>query len=155
MTLPNNPQPGSQGQWSPPSPEGRWSPDQAPVAPAAPVSMSSPLAAIVAPKRGTSALNLLLGLGLVVAIGGVAFASGRLTAPAAAAAGNGTGTGFGRGGNGTGFTPGASGAPGGAGFGGGGVFGAGGAVTIQGTVQAVTPTSISLTPLPFGGKFTQ
>jgi hypothetical protein len=81
-------------------------------------------------------LNVVLGIALVVAVGGVAFAVGRATAPATTATGR---TGFG--GNGGGFGPNASGAPGG-GFAGG--FGAGG-VSIQGTVTAVGADSITLT----------
>jgi hypothetical protein len=77
-------------------------------------------------------VNVVLGLALVVAIGGVAFAAGRVTAPATAAAA--ARQGFGAGG------PTASGAPGG--FGGGGA-GAGG-VALQGTVTAVTADSITL-----------
>jgi hypothetical protein len=95
-------------------------------------------------KGRMSALSLLLGLAVVVAIGGVAFAVGRVTAPAPATTGAGGFGGF-RGGAGTGGSgaaPGASGVPGGAGF-----FGAGGAgagLTVTGTVQTITPTSITL-----------
>jgi hypothetical protein len=87
-------------------------------------------------------VNALLGVALVVAIGGVAFAAGRATAPTAAAAGR-TGTTFnGQGGQGGGFFgPGASGAPGRGGFGGGGF---GGAVSIQGTVEAIDGSSITI-----------
>ena len=130
-----------------PHPDGGYSMNPAPVPPP---SMSSPLAPIVAEKKRASALSLLLGFALVVAVGGVAFAAGRLTAPAPAAAsgggrgtfggggGTGTGTGFG---GGNGFQPGASGQPGGgAGFG-----GLGGAdLTLTGTVQSISPTSITL-----------
>ena len=96
---------------------------------------------IAADRRRTSALSLLLGFALVVAIGGVAFAAGRLTAPVTAAA---TGT---RGGNGTGLVPGASGAPGtgtGANRFGAGGLGAGAGVSIQGTVQSVSATSMTI-----------
>jgi hypothetical protein len=88
-------------------------------------------------------VNALLGVALVVAIGGVAFAAGRATAPAAAASGR-TGTASGgQGGQGGGgfFAPGASGAPGRGGFGGGGF---GGAVSVQGTVQAIDGSSITI-----------
>jgi hypothetical protein len=96
----------------------------------------------VPPKKKSSStlLNVVLGLAVVVAIGGVAFAAGRLTAPAASAANTftaGAGNGFGNG-------PRASGAPGnfrGAGF---------GAGALRGTVTAVTPTAITLT-LSSGG----
>ena len=84
-------------------------------------------------------VNVILGIALVVAVGGVAFAVGRATAPVATATGR---TGFG--GNGGGFFqgggPNASGAPGG-GFNGG--FGGGG-LSIQGTVTEVSATSITL-----------
>jgi hypothetical protein len=85
-------------------------------------------------------LNALLGLALVVAVGGVAFAAGRATAPASAAAGR---TGFngqaGQGGGG--LAPGASGAPGRGGFGGGGFAGG---LSVQGTVEAIDGTSITI-----------
>jgi hypothetical protein len=87
-------------------------------------------------------VNALLGLALVVAIGGVAFAVGRATAPTAAAAGR-TGT-NGQAGQGGGFfRPGASGAPTRGGFGGGG-GGFGGAVSVQGTVEAIDGSSITI-----------
>ncbi len=106
--------------------------------PVAPVSVSSPLAPLVAEKKGSSALSLLLGFALVVAIGGVAFAAGRLTAPATA-----TAAGTGRGGNGTGFGGGTGAAgPSGADFAGGGLAGAG--LSVTGTVEAISPTSISV-----------
>jgi hypothetical protein len=99
----------------------------------------------VTPKakgRGTSWINVALGLALAVAIGGVAFAAGRMTAPATAAA-NGGGAGNGRfGGNfaGGGYFP-------GGGNGGTGRLGGlgGGGASVQGTVTAVSPTSITLT----------
>ncbi len=99
-----------------------------------------PIAPIVPTKpksRGNTVLNVLLGLAAVVFIGGLAFAAGRFTAPAAAST-TGT-TGFG------GFPgAGASGAPGG--FGGAGGFrGLGGAADLRGTVTAVTPTGLTVT----------
>lgn len=106
-----------------------------------------PLSAVTpkAKARGTSWINVALGLALAVAIGGVAFAAGRMTAPATAAA-NGGGAGNGRfGGNfpGGGYFPGGNGGGnGGAGRLGG--FGGGGA-SVQGTVTALSPTSITLT----------
>jgi hypothetical protein len=92
-------------------------------------------------SRAASFVNVLLGVALVVAVGGVAFAAGRATAPAPATANR---TGFGgNGGNGQFFGPNASGAPNrGGGFAGFG--GAGGGVSIQGTVTAVSADSISL-----------
>jgi hypothetical protein len=152
VTTPTQPQPGSdsgnpQGYPQQGYPQGYppqgYSQDPTRVPPPA---VSSPLAPIVAEKKKSSALNLVLGLALVVAVGGIAFAAGRLTAPASTAAGggrggNGTGTG-------TGFTRGGGngpvGASGGAG-GFGGAFGGGaGSVTIEGTVQSITPTAITL-----------
>ena len=121
------------------------SPDAAPgTAPAAPAP-STPVEPVrtvaVRSRRGGSGMlvNALLGVALVVAVGGVAFAAGRATAPASAAAagrtGNGQGGGF--------FAPGASGAPGGrGGFGGGG--GSGGTISVQGTVEAIDGSSITI-----------
>jgi hypothetical protein len=87
-------------------------------------------------------VNALLGVALVVAVGGIAFAAGRATAPASAAAGR-TGAGFngqaGQGGGGF-VAPGASGAPGRGGFGG----GFGGALSVQGTVEAIDGSSITI-----------
>jgi hypothetical protein len=83
-------------------------------------------------KGGGMLLNVILGIALVVAVGGVAFAAGRATAPATTASGrNGLGA------NGGGFAgPNASGAPNSA-------FG-GGAVSIQGAVTAISADSITL-----------
>ena len=94
-------------------------------------------------KRGPSLVNALLGLALVVAVGGVAFAVGRLTAPPTSAFPNG-GPGGGNfpGGPGASFAPGASFVPGGNGPGG-GLFGAGG-VTLEGTVEAVSGDTITI-----------
>jgi hypothetical protein len=98
-----------------------------------------PVQAPVVRSRGGGGmlLNVLLGIALVVAVGGVAFAVGRATAPASTASAR---TGFGGGGFQGG--PNASGAPGG-GFGGGAGFGAAG-VSIQGMVTAVSATSITI-----------
>jgi hypothetical protein len=113
------------------------------VDPSAPIaSAPPPVVEPVVPttrSRSSAALNVLLGLALVVAVGGVAFAVGRVTAPAAAA-----GTGAGRGlanGNGNGQFlqgPNASGAPGRGGL------GQAGGLSIQGTVEAVSATSLTL-----------
>lgn len=98
----------------------------------------------VKPPRGGQALwiNVALGLALAVALGGVAFAAGRMTAPAAAAALNGTGNGrfgnggyFPGGGNGGAFAGGGQGTRG---------FGAGG-LSVEGTVTAMTADSITIT----------
>jgi hypothetical protein len=115
----------------------------APVAPA-PVTAATPaqIPAAKAASRGSGGrlINAILGLAIVVAIGGVAFAIGRTTAPASAAT-------TGRGGFGANFpngsfTPNASGAPG---FGGGRGFGGGGAgLTIRGTVESVTGDTVTI-----------
>jgi hypothetical protein len=99
--------------------------------------------------RGTMWVNVALGVALAVAIGGVGFAAGRMTAPATAAA-----AGTGRFGNGQ--FPGAGQFPGGGYFfqggnGGGGngngglrgIFGNGGA-SIQGTVDSVSGDTLTL-----------
>lgn len=92
-----------------------------------------------AAKRGNARmLNVALGGALVLAIGGVAFAAGRMTAPAA------TLTGFPGGGNfPNGALPGSSGAPGRGGFGGFGGAGGGGA-SIEGTVESISGTTLTL-----------
>ncbi len=105
----------------------------------APTHVVPAVAPVVVARRSTAGalVNVLLGVALVVAVGGVAFAAGRATAPAAAATNgrgfNGNGQAFGGGGLG----PNASGAPGR------GAFAAGG-LTIEGTVTAVTADSITL-----------
>ncbi|HUG29716.1 MAG TPA: hypothetical protein VMQ65_04265 [Candidatus Limnocylindria bacterium] len=92
---------------------------------------------VVKAKRGPNLINAVLGLAVLLAVGGVAFAGGRMTAPAAAAfpGGGPAGGGFP---GGPGASPGAGGGgfqPGGAGQPGGGLFGAGG-VTVEGTVES-------------------
>ena len=134
--------PPAQSAWAAPiAPTGGSDPFDRPVA-SAPVGASPVAAASVgaAPMRGKGRsgmlVNVLLAVALVVAVGGVAFAVGRVTAPATTATGR---TGFGANGQG-GFGPNASGAPGG-GFNGG--LGAGN-VSIQGTVTAVSADSITI-----------
>jgi hypothetical protein len=110
--------------------------------------MDIPTNPVVAPRpRGTSALSVLLGIALLIAIGGVAFAAGRLTAPSTATA-NGGAPGFARGANGA---PGAGGAPGygfgrGGGFGAGGGAGAGGnaGVSIEGKVTEIASDHLTI-----------
>jgi len=100
------------------------------------------------PKGGGMAswINFALGLALAVAIGGVAFAAGRMTAPATAAANGGGGAGgpngrfFQNGEFPDGFGGNGGNRPGGAG----GFRGAFGGASIQGTVTAVTPSSITI-----------
>lgn len=116
-----------------------WAPD--PVAAPAPVP-AQPVAANA--RRGPSArlINWLLAGALVLAVAGIAFAAGRFTAPAADAAIRGTFPG-GQGPNGYFGNRGA----GNGGFqGGGGVFAAGaaGGVTIEGTVDSVSATTLTL-----------
>jgi hypothetical protein len=94
-------------------------------------------------RRSSSAmwLNVLLALAAIVAVGGIAFAVGRTTAPVAAAAQRGNGA-FGNGAFPRGsFDPNASGAPG-AGFQGG--F-RGGGFNLSGTVQSITSQTLTIT----------
>src|SRR4051812_9947948 len=88
-------------------------------------AQTSPGAPVVKPRRSGMLLNALLAVAALVAVGGIAFAVGRTTAPVSAAAAGGGGGNF-NGGFGPrasgGFGPRGSGAPGG-GFGGG--FGGG------------------------------
>ncbi len=124
---PASPEPGPQQSAS-------FSPQ--PVVPSAPVVQS--------PKRGSSGgwLNVILVVAVVVAVGGVAFAIGRNTAPVAAASGRGNGA-FGNGNFARGsFTPGASGGPGGGFFG--GLRGDGG-LSLTGTVQSMTADTLTIT----------
>src|SRR5450830_780764 len=111
---------------------GQPAESQGPAAPAtAPLAhtVSTPPPPVIAPaKKGDRTFRVLLAVGLLVAVGGVTFAVGRVTAPAEAAStrgglGNG---GFGNGGAGAGGT-----GAGGAGFGRGGF---GGGVLVTGTV---------------------
>jgi hypothetical protein len=97
---------------------------------------ATPLVAKTTARNRASTGTALLLVGALVAIGGVAFAVGRVTAPAATTtagigAGRGTGTGAG-----------------GTGFGGAGGFGAagrtGGAANVSGTVVSVSATSIQI-----------
>jgi hypothetical protein len=95
---------------------------------------------VVARRRSASALNVMLGVALLVAVGGVAFAGGRLTSPAASGAAAAAGK-TGQSGQGNQLRgPNASGAPGG-GFARGGL---GGNLALTGTVTASTPTSLTI-----------
>jgi hypothetical protein len=118
-----------------PAPAGSTPPAAPPFAPASPPATTvQPLADVIArpERRSRSASSLLMVLAGAVAIGGLAFAAGRLTAPAAAAGPGGTGQLPGGGqlsADGQGF-------PGrGQGFGG---------MSIQGTVTAVTSNEITI-----------
>jgi len=87
------------------------------------------LAPLVAPKpKGGS--SLLLVMAALVAVAGLAFAGGRISAPAAGLPGRGSFAGF----------PTASGAPGAAAFG-----AAAGERTVKGTISALSATSLTLT----------
>ena len=105
--------------------------------------MDQPMTPItMKPRSGPSILSILLALGFLVAVGGVAFAAGRLTAPTTTGGtrfANGQGGGFagGQGGQGGAFGGGNGGAVG-------GLAGAAG-LTVHGTVSSVTATSITLT----------
>ncbi|HET7181946.1 MAG TPA: hypothetical protein VFI15_06910 [Candidatus Limnocylindrales bacterium] len=113
-----------------------------PVAPG-PVTSGTVTSGPVTSRRGVSnrALNVLLGGALVLAIAGVAFAAGRMTAPAAqgltggtfpnGGVFNGQGRGNGQGGFGTNGQ-------------GGAIFGNGGGPTIEGTVESVSDTTLTL-----------
>ena len=125
---PMNSTPAASNASMPPAPAGAMPPPVVPV----PATRRS---------RGARILNAVLAVAVALAIAGVAFAAGRLTAPAAAFAGR-----FGNGapgqifnGNGNG-----NGNGGGRGQGGAGGFLAGGGVTIQGTVESITDTTLTL-----------
>lgn len=105
--------------------------------------------------RSSMWVNVALAAAVAVAIGGIGFAAGRMTAPPAAAGFGGGGPGAGRFGNGE-FGPGNfPGFGGGAGNGGNGIGGgngngglrgafAGGGATIQGTVESVSGDTLTL-----------
>ena len=135
----------------PAQPVGQVPPEPAPYGSSAsfPVSPVAPVAP--APKRKSSGrwLNALLGLAVLVAVGGVAFAAGRSTASASAAAATGAdGTRQGNAGqfptgSGRPAFGGANGANGGnGGFRGG--LGAGGQISISGTVESITADTLTL-----------
>ncbi len=139
--------PAAAGEGAPASPSA-GTPAGSPAQPAGPAShpfdrpAALPPVAVERPvvrSRGSGMLvNVLLGVALVVAVGGVAFAAGRATAPASTP----TGRNFGANGQGGFILPGgaaASGAPGAlnGGFGGGGL-------SIEGTVTAVSADSITV-----------
>ncbi len=133
--------------FQPVAPEPGPIPDQisaTPAEPMAPTPTEPVPAARPKGKSGTSGwINVLLGLAVAVAIGGVAFAAGRMTAPAAAAGGFGRNVpgGFQGGGYfGRGYFGGA-----GDGQGGRGLLGGGGGATIQGTVTSVSADKITIT----------
>lgn len=122
-------------------------PTAAPNDPTPPLAPVVPVVVTARAKRGW--LDWLLGVALVLAIGGVAFAVGRTTAPASTAGAFPNG---GFGGPNGGFVvdpnasldPDASFAPGGGPGGRPGILGAGG-LAIDGTVTAIDATSLTLT----------
>jgi hypothetical protein len=98
----------------------------------------APAPALGAPpkKKGGNLANALLVVAAVIAVGGIAFAIGRATAPAAASGFRGNGQGFARGS----FDPGAAdNGQGGQGF------GRGGAITVSGTVTTVSGSTMTMT----------
>jgi hypothetical protein len=101
--------------------------EPAPPTPTTPVAPVGPVVVASRPRQGGRWLNVLLALAFAVALGGVAFAVGRSTAPVAAATGRGNG--------GAGFVPGGSFVPGANGQGRGGLLG--GALTVSGTVESI------------------
>jgi len=93
---------------------------------------------IVAAKKGDRTFRILLAVGLLVAVGGVTFAVGRVTAPAAATTRGGFANGgFANGGTGAGGT-----GTGGTGIGRGTGFGGG--VLVTGTVDSVSGSTMIL-----------
>jgi hypothetical protein len=110
--------------------------DQQPVLEPLEPSTSTP---VVAPRKSNRSSNLLLALAGVVAVAGIAFAGGRLTAPAAPATGNGNLTGFPNGSFNPGQFPG-----GGQGVPGGGLGQTLGGGGLRGEVTAVSDTAITI-----------
>jgi hypothetical protein len=109
-----------------------------------------PVTPVAKPSRGArggTALNGLLIVASLVAVGGIAFGIGRATAASTTAATTGR---FGNGqgqlgaGNGGGANPGGSFLPGRGQFGQGGFGGFGAAIALQGTVVSVTPETLTL-----------
>lgn len=132
-----------------------WAPTDTPVEPGRPAGFESGTVPVAArlpvttkkPASGPSSrvVNIVLGVAAVIAIGGVAFAAGRMTAPvtdAATRAGNGGGNGRFNGGQFPEGFAGGQGGNGGAGLGGAGFLR--GAGVLQGTIVAVTSDSITL-----------
>lgn len=114
-----------------------------PTRPAGQAAESAPRTPSGPPRKARAAswVNIALGVAVVVAIGGVSFAAGRLTAPAGP-----TRDGFP--GNGQGQFPGGSFNPNGGFGGGGGGLGGGrggfGGGSLEGTVESVSPTTLTL-----------
>jgi len=104
----------------------------------APASAPSPAPVAVPKKKGGNLTNILLVVAAAIAIGGIAFAVGRTTAPTVAAGGFRGGNGQFQGGQG--FTPNGSFAPGQ-----GGGFGGDRALTVSGTVKSIDGTTMTIT----------
>jgi hypothetical protein len=103
-------------------------------------TVSTPPPPVIAPaKKADRTFTILLAVGLLIAVGGVTFAVGRITAPAAAATTRGNG-GFGNGG----FANGGAGGTGAAGAAGLGRGGFGGGVLVTGTVDSISGTTMTL-----------
>jgi hypothetical protein len=113
-------------------------PGERPVTEAVPMA---PVRPARGPSRAATWVNIALGIALVVAIGGVAFAAGRMTAPTTAAAGGGRiGNGYFRAGNGY-FPAGGAGGPGGGrNF----LGGANAGITIEGTVESSSADALTI-----------
>ena len=105
-----------------------------------PVVSTGPRPPLVKPKSSSRALNAVLAIAVFVAIGGIAFAIGRTTAPAAAAGPAGAFPGGFPNGS---FAPDGSFAPNASG-GQGGLGGLGGGLTVSGTVQSVTSDTLTI-----------
>jgi hypothetical protein len=118
---------------TPNQPAAAWTPVPTPMPSATPVTATPP-------RRGPSArvLNTVLAGALVFAVAGIAFAVGRMTAPAAASTTRGNFPGAGQGPNG--YFGGRQGGLGGGAF----LGGAGGGVTVEGTVDSVSATTLTL-----------
>jgi hypothetical protein len=124
--------------WTPDSVPPQEPPPEAPKATAVAPAIRP---GVSAPRGRSSAGNAILVLAAIVAVGGVAFAGGRLTAPASTArTGLGNGALSGQGGQ-AGTAAGSNGQGAGAGF----LGGAGGALTINGTVAKIAAGVITLT----------
>ena len=132
------PAPGSSGTSSPMPPTATGPADGA-AFPTQTVAPGTPVVRIQPRKASSMWLNVVLGLAAIVAVGGIAFAIGRSTAPAATSGGARAGNFPGLGGNfpGGSFAPDASGGLGGA-------FTRGGGFNLSGTVESITGETLTL-----------
>ena len=136
-TQPASPEPasGSPGMSSPMPPTATGPADGA-AFPNQPVVPDLPVARVQPRKAGSMWLNVVLGLAALVAVGGIAFAIGRNTAPAATG-GAGNFPNFGGNFPGGSFAPDASGGLGSA-------FTRGGGFNLSGTVESITGDTLTL-----------